>query len=98
MTYKKEFIKDKIANDDKWLVRGLLAIYAGQTEDEKVSEATLEDNGIGFNGVDAEILTRFAEWYEEKGWLSGKQLALTRKKMLKYAGQLAKIANEKAEG
>jgi hypothetical protein len=95
MTYNKEDIQAKLKSSDKWLIRGLLAIYNNQTSHEKVVEGVVEDNGIGFNGVDGEILTKMAKWYNDKGWLSPKQIALVRRKMLKYAGQLAKIANEK---
>lgn len=88
-----EEIRFKMEMDNIWLIRGLMAIYNHQTEDEKASALTKHENGIGFNGVDANILTLFAKHYKEHGWLSNRQLALIRKKMAKYAGQLAKIAN-----
>lgn len=95
MTYNKDDIRAKLETNDKWLVRGLLAIYDNQTTEEQIVEGVVVDNGIGFNGVDGEILTKMAKWYKSKGFLSPKQIALVRRKMLKYAGQLAKIANEK---
>ena len=58
--WTKDEIKEKLANDGRWLVRGLLAIYDRQTADEKAVGATVEDNGIGFNGADAEILSSIA--------------------------------------
>lgn len=88
-----EEIREKVATDDQWLVRGLVAIYNRQTEDEKIVEGTKHQNGIGFNGVDAGILSSFAQQYQTKGWLSQKQKDLARKKMGKYVGQLFKIAN-----
>ena len=91
--WTKEAIKARLEKDDKWLVRGLLAIYGRQTAEEQVYGQTVEDNGIGFNGVDAEILTSIALQYKERGFLTSKQMEIARKKMLKYAGQLAKIAN-----
>lgn len=91
--WTKEAIKARLEKDDKWLVRGLLAIYGRQTAEEQVCGQTVEDNGIGFNGVDAEILTSFAIQFQQRGFLTAKQLEIARKKMLKYAGQLAKIAN-----
>jgi hypothetical protein len=36
-----------------------------------------------------------ARFYKDRGFLSPKQLMHVRKKMLKYSGQLAKIANKK---
>lgn len=91
----------------EWVVRGLEAIYERQTADEKEAEATSHHNGVGFNGIDAAILSSFAK--QVKAWkakpegaryprpLSEKQLALARKKMKKYAGQLARIAEERAK-
>lgn len=92
---------------DKWLIRGLLAIYARQTADEQAADMTTDDNKIGFNGLDAPILSSFAKQVEE--WektpanrrkydspLSPKQIGLARKKMVKYSRQLVLIAREKA--
>ena len=91
--WTKDEIKEKLANDGRWLVRGLLAIYDRQTANEKAAGATVEDNGIGFNGADAEILSSIAMCYKTRNFISPKQLAIVQKKMVKYAGQLAKIAN-----
>jgi hypothetical protein len=89
----KQF-KTKLATNEKWATRGLLAIFDKQTADEQYVEATTELNGVGFNGVDAEILSSFAKQVL-KGWkLSAKQLAILYKKMPKYASQLYRIAYE----
>ena len=56
---------------------------------------TVEDNGIGFNGVDGAILSSFAQQLNRTGSLSPKQLFIARAKMVKYAGQLLAIAREK---
>ena len=93
MKYTKEFIREGLNVSDKWLIRGLLAIYAHQTNDEQNSEMTVEDNGIGFNGCDATILSSIAKQVQRSGTMSPKQTVIVRKKMLKYSGQLAKIAN-----
>lgn len=95
--WTKEEIKAKLQTSDAWLLRGLMAIYNYQTSQEKSAMTTQEDNGVGFNGVDAFILSKFAEDYKKYGRLSPKQLALTQRKMLKYAGQLARIAKEKSK-
>ena len=91
--WTKAEIRANLEASDKWLCHGLIAIFNKQTEDEKQDGRTSHDNGIGFNGVDAEILTSYAMQYKERGFLTPKQIALTRKKMLKYSGQLVKIAN-----
>lgn len=88
-----------------WVVRGMLAILKYQTDEEQMAGVTVEDNGVGFNGVDAEILTSISiqatkyltmrpndtERYTR--CISPKQMEIARKKMLKYAGQLARISN-----
>lgn len=91
--WTKEEIKTLISNNDKMVCISLVQIYNCQTEDEKLYKETAHDNGIGFNGVDSRILSSFAEFYLDKGYLSPKQLEIARKKMLKYSGQVCKLAN-----
>ena len=86
-------VREMLKNDEA-VKRGLLAIYARQTADEQAAESTSHLNGIGFNGVDAPILSSFAKQLRARNWLSEKQLTLARRKMTKYAGQLARIANQ----
>lgn len=93
MTYTADFIKEKLATDDRWLLRGLLAIYKRQTEGEKMAQETFEKNGVGFNGYDCKIMSSFAEFYMNRNYLTSTQTAIVRRRMGKYAGQLAKIAN-----
>ena len=95
-----EQIRAKLEESSRWLQRGLLRIYAEQTQDEQATGTTHASNGVGFNGVDAEILSSFAEQLQKRNWpegsdLSEKQLAILRKKMPKYSKQLAMFANEK---
>lgn len=105
MSYTKEYIAEKLASNDTWLLRAVVAIYEYQTDSEQAAGVTREDNGVGFNGVDSEILSSFAKqiirWEAAVNNrrfntpLSVKQLAIARTKMKKYAGQLARIANAK---
>jgi hypothetical protein len=90
----KEFIKEKLVTDQRWLMRGITAIYEKQTYEEQQSETTKEDNGVGFNGIDAYILSSFAKQIKAGKTLSVKQLAIAQKKMPKYARQLLSIAKE----
>ena len=96
MYYTKEFIADKLTSSDRWLIRGVCAIAERQTEDELESLCTSHHNGVGFNKVDAPILTGFAIQFKQDGYLNLHQLNVARARMLKYASQLARIANEKA--
>jgi hypothetical protein len=88
----KRIVRDKLATDNQWLVRGMVALYNRQTEDEKAAEGTRYLNRRGFNSSDAIILTSFAKQWQRRAWLSDKQMAILRRKMAKYAGQLARIA------
>lgn len=99
-TWTKEEIRENLQTNDTWVLRGVLAIFDKQTADEQVSEDTKHHNNIGFNGVDARIMSSFAKQIQnfKPGGkfhtpLSKKQMAIARKKILKYSGQLAKIAN-----
>jgi hypothetical protein len=94
----KEFIKTMLLSNSNWLYRGIVAIFNKQTAEEKAAETTKDDNGVGFNGVDAYMLSSFAKQIIQGRTLSPKQLAIARKKMPKYAGQLIQIAKEKANG
>ena len=87
-----EIIREQLRTNDAWLLRGLVVIYGFQTESEQAMGVTAEDNGMGFNGLDAELLSSFAVQYMQRGSLSPKQIAWARKKMVKYAGQLLKVA------
>lgn len=85
-------LKELLANDKRWAVRGLLAIYKHQTEEEKDIGGVVENNGVGFTGSDGDIMSSFASQQLKRGRLSDKQMVYVFKKMPKYAGQLDKIA------
>ena len=86
-----EFLKNKLTHDKVWAAAALLRIYDNQTSDEQRCEITRHENGIGFTGSDARLLTRFAEWYKTHGWLSEKQMKWVFSKMGKYAAQISKM-------
>lgn len=91
--WTKESILDKLDNSEEMVRRSLLRLYAEQTADEQAVGATTVNNGYGFNGVDAEFMSSVARFLTDKGYLSPKQINWTRKKIRKYAGQLATLAN-----
>lgn len=95
-TWTKDEIRKLLEDSDKAVARAILAIYGLQTADEQESEVTAHANGVGFNGVDAEFLSSLAKFYTTKGFLSPGQLKYGRKKIMKYTGQLVKIANNPA--
>ena len=92
-TWNKDKILDLINKRDDAVCRGIVAIYRRQTSQEQLVEATLEHNGVGFNGVDAELLTSLAKQVLDGKTLTEKQIYVGRKRIRKYSGQLAEIAN-----
>jgi len=93
--WTEEEIRLNISIMETWAIRALLAIYARQTATEKAIGDTTEHNSVGFTGWDAEILTSMAKQYNERGWLTVKQISVVMKRMPKYAGQLLKIIEGK---
>jgi len=89
-------LKERLGTSAAWALQGLVRIYEYQTADEQACGHTREFNSVGFSGVDGELLSSFAEQYQEKGYLSKKQMALVFKKMPKYAKQLDGVAQTKA--
>lgn len=88
-----EEIKNLLETRVDMVVKSVVKIYEFQTETEKVSETTHLNNGVGFNGADAGILSSFAKQIQQGRNLSPKQFAIANKKIKKYAKQLTKIAN-----
>ena len=91
--WTEEEIKNLIQSNDKVLYGALKKLYACQTNDEQVDGETKEQNGIGFNGVDAPILSSFCEFLNKTGFLTPKQKIIARKKLIKYNRQLTRLAN-----
>lgn len=99
MTWTATTIKEAIDRNDMNVCSAVVTIYRRQTRAEQASGQTGEYNGVGFNKFDAKILSSFAEQIirnKRQGrryLLSVNQIALARKRIKKYAKQLAKIAN-----
>lgn len=92
-TWTREQIIELIDKRDDAVIRGMIRIYELQTEDEQNVEDTMYQNGVGFNGADANIMSSFVTFYKKFGYLSPKQMVIARKKMRKYSRQLVRIAN-----
>lgn len=91
--YTREQIQNKITTDPKWVERGIVAIYRYQTSAEQRDQTTEVNNKVGFNSVDAQLLSSFAKHILNGRSLTERQLPYAFRKMKKYAGQLTKIAN-----
>lgn len=96
--YTVEEIRERVTNDQRWTERAIMALYRRQTEDERLGQHTNELNGAGFNKADAEILSSFAKQLQWGGHLTPRQFDVARRRVAKYAGQLARIAQATAAG
>jgi hypothetical protein len=93
-TWSLEEIRHKIATNDTWLCRGIIAIYKRQTADEQRNRTTSEPNGFGYNLKDSFIMSTLAEHLLKGFTLSEEQRHIARMRLSKYARQLTKIANQ----
>jgi len=93
-TQIRDYVRTKLGTDPRWAKAALLKIFEFQTAEEQSAERTHEHNGIGFTGVDGEILSSFAKQFRAKGYLSPKQMNLLFKKMPKYWKQIVSISDE----
>jgi hypothetical protein len=90
-----DYIRDKLASDQRWLQRGILAIDARQTDDERREDATKYSNARGWSSADARRGSYYARWIRRGHDLSGRHLGIAQRMMRKYARQLLIVARER---
>ncbi len=76
------------------IYRMLQAMLKRQTADEQASHVTKHVNNRGFNGHDAQPLTRIAIQSQKLKTIDAADLRFVANKLKKYAGQLAEVAAE----
>ena len=97
-------IREQLETNDRWLIRGLVAVYNHQTASEQQAGDTAIHNGVGFTGTDGGFLSSIAERVIKAGahkaaidatqpfdisyYLTVNQVRETRRRMVKYATQL----------
>lgn len=91
--WTEEEIKTLVQTNDTVLYRALKKLYDCQTEGERLTKQTRDQNGKGFNSVDGEFLSNVSEFLISRGYLTPKQKAIVRKKLVKYTKQLTRLAN-----
>lgn len=98
-TYRKiwneEQIKYLIMTNESVLYSCLKNLYDCQTEEEKATGNTQEDNGIGFNAYDAPFLSAMIKDLKKYGHLTYGQRDKTKQILQKYSKQLVNMANDK---
>lgn len=95
MKWSREKIDELWNTNDLFVCMSLVKLFEYQTRDEQASETTKYHNNVGVRPNDAYILSEFAKFYQNKGYLSFKQIYYARRKFAKYTGQLTRIANGK---
>lgn len=93
----KELIKCMLLTDRNWLERGILAIDARQTASEQRARETRDQNGMGWSGFDARYMGYLASWIRSGKHLNDHHFKKASNRMQRYAGQLLKVAKEKAQ-
>ena len=88
-------LKDLLMRNNKAIERAVLLLYSFQTYEERTYGHTETNNGVGFNRLDANILSSFAEQLNKGYHLSEKQIAIARPKILKYTRQIFKYMQKK---
>lgn len=87
-------MKELLETNDEVLRRCVIALYEQQTDEEQDAEETIVKNGAGYNGADAKIMSSLAQFAIKNKFLTPKQTALARKKIMKYIKQLTDLAND----
>jgi hypothetical protein len=90
-TQIRDAIRNKLATDTAWALRAIVRVYEKQTEAEQSAGQTFNQNGVGFSGTDAEILSSFARQINSGRTLSPKQMAIVMRKAPRYWGQIAPL-------
>ena len=93
--YTKEYIKEKLSTDQRWMERSLVVLYRYQTEDEQESGRTSWMNNRGFNSSDSKYLTYCSKYVLNGGHLSGKHLVKCGKMLPKYWRQIQMLIEKK---
>lgn len=91
--YTRDDIHALLDSNNSVVEQAILAIYNRQTEDEKATNTTRVNNGMGFNYHDAGIGGYYARWILSGRKLSGKHLVHARRMGHKYVRQLVELAN-----
>lgn len=96
MITKKErvaWVKAKLETNEAWIKRAISVLYNHQTSEEQAMGIATALNGVGFNGVDSEILSSFARQLNKTGSLSNRQLEIAKRKIPKYSKQIVGMSD-----
>ena len=86
---KIAMVRHLLLNNNEFLEEAIRILYGYQTWDEQRRGRTRLTNNLGFNKTDATDLTYYANLIAKGVHLQGQNLSNARRRMFKYAGQLA---------
>lgn len=89
---RKEFLQRMLKSNDVWATRALMLVADNQTNNELVGRHTEEKNSVGFNKIDAPILTRIMEKVKS-GTVTSEDINIVRMKTPKYWRQVLSSTN-----
>lgn len=95
--WNKWNIRAKLTTDFAWCRRALIVLYQRQTDDEQGASRTRHDNDRGFNQPDARRGSQLARKAMTPQLFEPGEVIEAKRMLMKYAGQLARIANAKEE-
>lgn len=88
----EEYLKNLLKTNNKALFKAIVLVYDSQTEEEKRTNESVEENKIGFSKIDAKELSAIARKIKREEILTEGELAKSRNKMPKYWKQLMVIS------
>lgn len=88
----EEYLKNLLKTNNKALFKAIVLIYDSQTEEEKRTNESVEDNKLGFSKIDAKDLSTIARKIKREEALTEGELAKSKNKMPKYWKQLMVIS------
>ncbi len=94
--WNRHNIRELLSTNFKACRRALIVLYERQNADEQFALRTKHDNDRGFNQPDARRASILARKALLPVLFEPHEVIEARKLLMKYAGQLARIANEKA--
>lgn len=89
----KNFLKKKLSDDDRWAMRALVLVAQSQTKAEMNLEETTEANGVGFSKTDGAILISILKFFNDKRYISQKQMNVIKRRIPKYWKQILKVTD-----
>ncbi len=85
-----DMYRERLGNDLKFTVKGLMIVFKNQAPDEVTSECTVYNNKRGFNKSDAKFLSQVAKRVYDHEKLSFDDIYKLQLRMPKYAAQIVR--------